>query len=87
MTRRRDVHKVATITGEFARQCFGRIDDQWAPHADANVTSGVAVRKNVWVAELPASLDVSGMVGLRIDGRRAIRAKYPNGDPEQSGES
>ena len=26
-----------------------------------------------------------GDTGLRLDGERQIRAKYPNGDPEQSG--
>ena len=40
----------------------------------------------MWVASLAdvEGLD-DGMPGLRVDGARAIRAKYPNGDPEASG--
>jgi hypothetical protein len=69
--------------GDFAGQCFGRTDDAWAPVPQANVDSGLFVKQNVWVAELGEV--AGGMPGLRVDGKRAIRAKYPNGDPEQSG--
>jgi hypothetical protein len=50
------------------------------------VTSGEFVAQNVWVADLSGvPLRGSTLSGLRVDGQRAIRAKYPNGDPEQSG--
>ena len=77
--------------GGFAKQCFGRTDGAWAPVPQAHVTSGVHVKQNVWVADLSHVFDDAdaalpdGIPGLRINGRRAIRAKYPNGDPEQSG--
>ena len=70
----------------FARQCFGRTDAAWAPVAQAHVSSGLLVRQNVWKASLGHVVGLGeGVPGLRVDGRRAIRAKYPNGDPEQSG--
>ena len=74
--------------GEFAGQCFGRTDDGWAPAAQAAVESGLLVRRNTWVASLDETHlgGLEEMAGLRLDGRRVIRAKYPNGDPEQSGE-
>ena len=74
--------------GEFAGQCFGRTDRAWSPTAQPKVDSGRLVVQNTWVASVDgigALADVKEFVGLRVDGRRAIRAKYPNGDPEQSG--
>ena len=38
---------------------------------------------NVYSAKLPASaLPLGDMTGLRINGKRGIRARWPNGDPE-----
>ena len=74
--------------GEFAGQCFGRTDRAWSPTAQPKVDSGRLVVQNTWVASVDGIKALAGVkefVGLRIDGRRAIRAKYPNGDPEQSG--
>ena len=65
----------------------GRTDGAWAPVPAEHIDSGVLIKQNVWVADvahLPA-LDEQRVPGLRINGKRAIRAKYPNGDPEQSG--
>jgi len=69
---------------DFAGQCFGRTDQVWAPTKEANVISGFSVHSNVWRADVK-SLGLTEMPGLRLNGQRAIRAKYPNGDPEQSG--
>ena len=74
--------------GEFAGQCFGRTDRAWSPTAQPKVDSGRLVVQNTWVASVDGIKALDGVkefVGLRVDGRRAIRAKYPNGDPEQSG--
>jgi hypothetical protein len=39
---------------------------------------------SVWKASLAeAGIDLVRVLGLRIDGRRAIRARYPNADPEK----
>jgi hypothetical protein len=68
----------------FAGQCFGRTDDFWSVHAEAKVNSGTLKQQNVWRADV-SHLGLNEMPGLRLNGRRAIRAKYPNGDPEMSG--
>ena len=74
----------AAFGGPFARQCFGRTSDAWVPRGEAHVTSGRWSFQNTWVAAV--DLDVDDVVGLRVDGERAIRAKFPDGDPERSGE-
>ena len=56
----------------------------WAPRSQDKVDSGLYRNQNTWVADV-SSAGLSEMPGLRKDGQRAIRAKYPNGDPEQSG--
>lgn len=39
--------------------------------------------KNIWVTELHKKTLLNGvMTGLRYDGKRGIRARWPNGDPE-----
>lgn len=68
----------------FGGQCFGRTDVYWSPHKQSNVDSGYYKQQNVWRADV-SSLGLDEMPGLRLNGKRAIRAKYPNGDPEQSG--
>ena len=48
-------------------------------------TGGYNGPMNVWVAhgvEAPPAADALGMTGLRVGGRRAIRARWPDGDPE-----
>ena len=50
----------------------------WAPF---NVAGGA----NVWVADLGAWLGGAELVGLRVAGARATRARYPNADPERDG--
>ena len=85
----------ASFKGPYARQCYARTDGAWAPVPQQNVTSSHLVKQNVWVADLKkaqpevverlAAASDDGMPGLRLDGKRAIRAKYPNGDPERSG--
>ncbi len=47
---------------------------QWEKHA--SLPAGVVYR-----ARLDASIDVGAFNELYVDGRRAVRAKYPNGDP------
>ena len=74
-------------SGSLGRQCFGRHDGAWLPVREAGAHSGVLRQSNVWVADLSAITQLDGISdfpGLRIDGRRAIRAKFPNGDPELS---
>lgn len=77
-------HHTPEFGGDFAGQCFGRTDDNWSLHAEGKVNSGVLKQQNVWRADV-SHLGLDEMPGLRLNGRRAIRAKYPNGDPELSG--
>mmetsp|Transcript_23005 Transcript_23005/g.69097 ORF Transcript_23005/g.69097 Transcript_23005/m.69097 type:complete len:905 (-) Transcript_23005:972-3686(-) len=77
-------HHSQDFGGDFAGQCFGRISDAWIPKAQENVVSGRFVGRNTWSAPVPDH--VPAVPGLRVDGRRAIRAKFPDGDPERSGD-
>lgn len=55
----------------------------WAPHAEENAISArdesFNSYSNIWVADLSHMGGLTEIDGLRIDGKRAIRAKYPNG--------
>ena len=59
----------------FRSQCFGRTDDVQESVAQQNVTSGFFISQNTWVADL-SPLGITSMPGLRLDGKRLIRAKY-----------
>lgn len=65
-------------------QCYGRSDRVWAPFKDLNHTSGQVVPgTNIWTADLSGQIDQpTQFTGLRVNGRRGIRARFPNGDPE-----
>ena len=61
------------------------------PALAPQIISGRNIAQNTWVTQLSAAQAASlgtedPMPGLRINTRRAIRAKYPNGNPELSGE-
>lgn len=83
----------AQFTGPYARHCYGVHQGDWiTPVAQQNIDSAQNMTAGpgaiVYVADLngqpggrPAKFD-----GLRLGKQRAIRAKYPNGDPEKSGE-
>ena len=68
----------------FGSQCFLRHDGGWAPVA----APGVAVagpHMNVWVADVgpvPGLTTADFNVLFGPDGRRAVRARFPNGNPE-----
>lgn len=75
-----------SFPGEYCMQCFGTISDYWSPTAEQGVESWRVedTRRNIWVADLSA-LNLDTIYGLRVNGGRGIRAKYPNGNPELSG--
>jgi hypothetical protein len=63
-------------------ECWFREDGQWAPTPEADHVSGyMSPQKNIYVANL-ASYGFSTINGLRADGLRMIRARYPNANPE-----
>ena len=76
-----------TMVG-FERMCFGVDRDAftWETRADAGVTSGYLDLQNTWVADVSNLALTSQIVGLRRDGQRAIRSRFPNGNPELSGD-
>ncbi|XP_065179510.1 uncharacterized protein LOC135809986 [Sycon ciliatum] len=67
----------------YVNQCWFRFDHQWALHADKNIVSGHKVfGPNVYVADL-SGLGIASIKGLRVNGSRAIRARFPNANPEE----
>lgn len=68
--------------GTYANDCAYRYDGKWSLVAQTGHTSGrKGAVKNVWVADLSGQ-GVTDIPGLFVDGQRAIRAKYPNSNPE-----
>lgn len=60
-------------------------------HADRCGQDIISARKegrdfNIWSLDL-SSLDLDYIYGLRVNSKRAVRAKYPNGNPELTGPS
>ena len=71
--------------GSYSLMCYLRHDGVWAPDAQGGHFSGYktpSLSFNVWTA------NVSGAVlpfdTLFVGNRRAVRARYPNGNPETS---
>ena len=75
------------VTG-FEQMCYGVERDAftWVTEPQRGVTSGFVDRQNTWVADVSSLGLTEQIVGLRRNGRRSIRARYPNGDPELSGD-
>ena len=77
-----------TVEPEYQLDCyFLEAPGTWKPVAEAGHTSGRRAgppSSNVWVASL-AGAGVAGVPGLRLDGARLTRARYPNGFPETLG--
>lgn len=71
-----------TTLGSFANMCYFRIDGLWAPHSEPGHTSGKKLY--ILVADLTDQVTTS-FTSLFIDGRRAVRARYPDGNPETMG--
>ena len=74
-----------TVTGGWAGQCFARVDGQWEPaggfagHFSGQYTEGV--NGSVWRAALPRGAPFLNLFDAAT-GRRLVRAKAPNGNPE-----
>jgi hypothetical protein len=70
--------------GSYSLDCYFRIDSVWNPQAQSGHVSGQKRAVNVWSASLAgvAGLDLAGFDTLFFNNRRAVRARYPNGNPE-----
>lgn len=70
--------------GQFAGQCYGLTTDHWAPHHQLGFVSGRHTPVPPQPPKLPIAVsklppNVGGQItGLRVNGSRAIRARYPN---------
>jgi hypothetical protein len=69
--------------GSYALNCWFRYDGNLQLDAESGHLSGfLDAPQNVWVADLSA-LSLAAVVGLRdAAGKRLVRARYPNADPE-----
>jgi hypothetical protein len=70
--------------GDYALQCYFRSDGVWDPSYETGHVAGRhAPGPNVWSTSLAGTQFASnGVPGLRQDGVRMIRARYPNANPE-----
>lgn len=85
-------HPNTSAMGDFKLNCFGRTTSQWKPRPQSGMYSGQTAQAphapnvsaaNAWVADVSASLPPgSSVLGLRVNGARGIRARFPNANPE-----
>ncbi len=70
----------STLGQPWGSQCCVRLDSVWNPTALPLHTSGRLISKasNIWKAKINAT----SVVDLRVDGVRAVRARFPNANPE-----
>ena len=64
----------------WGSQCCVRLDSVWNPTALPMHTSGRLISKasNIWMTKINAT----SVVDLRVNGMRAVRARFPNANPE-----
>lgn len=66
----------------YRNTCWFNEQRDWAPTPEQGIVSGYQqAAKNVYSADL-SGLNIQTVPGLRINSRRAIRARFPNADPE-----
>ena len=69
-------------TGSFSNMCYFRVDGLWVPKSKAGATSGKKLK--ILAADL-SDQNPNIFTSLFINGRRAVRARYPGGNPETMG--
>ena len=69
-------------SGELSNVCYFRLDASWMPKSAKGATSGRKV--NIVVADLSTQNPIP-FTTLFLNGRRAVRARYPDGNPEAMG--
>jgi len=74
------------LTGKYSNHCFIRTDGQWNPRVANNDDNFCVSGKKVTIYSADLSgQDVNDFTSLFINGRRAVRARYPDGNPEIMG--
>ena len=71
-----------TSTGELANMCYFRVDGLWIPTPQQGHVSGKKL--NIMVADLSKQSPIP-FTSLFLNGCRAVRARYPDGNPETMG--
>ena len=62
---------------------IGTRDLYWGPYSQENIESGRFIGKNIWKRKVVNSAAFGNeILGLRVDNKRGIRARYPDQDPE-----
>ena len=79
-------HEPEFDAGAWAKHCYGVKNKDggggwWSPTSEQNVISAKFSQQNTWYANI-SKHNIDAIPGLRINDGRAIRAKYPDGDPE-----
>ena len=69
-------------TNMFKSMCYFRYDGLWNPEPQNNCVSGKKI--TIYVTDLKES-NIKPFNSLFINGRRAVRARFPNGNPETTG--
>ena len=74
------------LTGKYSNHCFIRTDGQWNPRAASDDNNFCVSGKKITIHSTDLSdQDVNNFASLFINGRRAVRARYPDGNPEIMG--
>ena len=69
-------------TGAYSQMCYFRADGLWVPTSQSGHYSGK--RLTIYVADL-TNQNPTPFNSFFINGRRAVRARYPDGNPETMG--
>ena len=74
------------LDDDYKNQCFSQTSSSWAPIVKAGSVATHLTSYNIWKIDLKDhnKADLGAFNGLRVNGGRAVRAKYPNGSPEDS---
>ncbi|XP_065906254.1 uncharacterized protein [Dysidea avara] len=68
----------------YPMMCYLRMDGQWNPVRDVSGSSFSSQKIHIVVADL-SDQSPNNFTSLFINSRRAVRARYPDGNPETSG--
>ncbi|XP_057307631.1 uncharacterized protein LOC130645609 isoform X2 [Hydractinia symbiolongicarpus] len=71
-----------TTAGAFSKQCYMRVDGMWDTVNHTGVVSGKKV--TIYSADL-SSANLKKVDQVFINGRRAVKARFPNANPETMG--
>eukprot|EP01084_Bolivina_argentea_P066965 122064_1 len=72
----------SSAAGSYKNVCYGIVGSSYRTNSATYATTGVLIgAANTYKCQITDS-KITSIMGLRINGSRAIRARYPNGNPE-----